>query len=344
MKIDHDFLDTLEEYGPIARTLSMCLRPTFCAEHEDTTLVWGDWSAIEARKLPWLANNRGSNAVLDVFRRVDADPNAADIYTIEAGNIHSADPNEINARILDGDKEAKGWRQEGKVAVLALGFGGGVGALLAMAVGYGLHFSEEEAQRIVNVWRENNPWAKRFWDELKEAFFNSYESPGTVYHAGRVSYIYDPDYHGGTIFCVLPCGRLLSYPNLKYREVEKTDRLTGDTYKQKVLTYRKGYKWGSIWHGILAENPTQASAASVLRAKLKRLDRDIAREFAAGYEPLLLTRGHTHDEIIGECHVDDVDEAKSYLKGIMDEPLEWTDGLPLVTEVTSHWHYTKALD
>ena len=161
--LNHAFLDQLEEYGPIARTLSMCLRPTFAAEHDDTTLVWGDWSAIEARKLPWLANNRGGNAVLDVFRQVDADPNAADIYMIEAGNIHNVDAQEVNARIQDGNKEAKGWRQEGKVAVLALGFGGGVGALMAMATGYGLHFEEERAQRIVDIWRENNKWAKRFW-------------------------------------------------------------------------------------------------------------------------------------------------------------------------------------
>ena len=181
-------------------------------------------------------------------------------------------------------------------------------------------------------------------DELKEAFFNAYENPGVIYPAGRCAYVYDPDYHGGTIFCALPCGRLLSYPNLKYREVERTDRKTGDTYKQKVLTYRKGYKWGSIWHGILAENPTQASAASVLRAKLRRIDRDCERDFAEGYEPLLTVRGHTHDEIIGECHVDDVAEARAYLKEVMDEPLPWSDGLPLVSEITDHWHYTKALD
>lgn len=343
-QLDHDYLDRLEEYGPIARTLSMCLRPTFVAEHPDTALVWGDWSAIEARKLPWLANNRGSNEVLDVFRRVDADADAADIYMIEAGNIHEMDAQEINARIQDGDKEAKGWRQEGKVAVLALGFGGGVGALMAMATGYGLHFEEDVAQRIVDVWRENNKWASRFWGELKEAFFSAYENPGTIYTAGRVAYIFDPSYHGGTIFCALPCGRLLSYPNLKYREVEREDRKTGDKYKTKVMTYRKGYKWGTIWHGILAENPTQASAASVLRAKLRVLENDAQRDLDEGYDPLLLVRGHTHDEIIGEAHVDDEAEARAYLKKTMDEALDWTDGLPLVSEITAHWTYTKALD
>lgn len=375
MKLNHDFLDRLEEYGPIARTLSMCLRPTFVAQHDDTVLVWGDWSAIEARKLPWLANNRGSNAVLDVFRRVDKDPDAPDVYMIEAGNIHGVDAVEINARIHEGDKESKEWRQEGKVAVLSLGFGGSVGALMAMAVGYGLHYDEASAQKVVDIWRENNPWAKRFWDELKEAFFAAYENPGNAYSAGRVTYIYDPDYHGGTIFCVLPCGRLLSYPNLRYREVERTDRVTGDTYTVKTLTYRKGYKWGAIWHGILAENPTQASAASVLRAKLKQLDHatqaywsegsaaDVraweeatgsrltvdADEYVRRYamQPPVFpfdTRFHTHDEIGIECEEVDVSAAKAYLKTVMDKPLAWSDGLPLVSEITSHWWYTKSLD
>lgn len=358
MKLDHDFLDRLETYGPPARSLSMCLRPTFCAEHEDTQMVWGDWSAIEARKLPWLANSRGSNAVLDVFRQVDADPDAPDIYMIEAGNYHGIDPAEINGRILEGKKkqylnntalqtaakEAKGWRQEGKVMVLSLGFGGGIGALMAMAVNYGLHYDEKTAERIVNVWRENNPWARRFWDELKEAFFAAYENPGNEFFAGRITYIYDPDYHGGTTFCILPCGRILSYPNLHYREVERTDRVTGDTYTVKTLTYRKGYTWGAIWHGILAENPTQASAASLLRATLKDIDIDMERDFAAGYEPLFTVRGHTHDEIIGECHVDDVAAARAYLKEKMEKQRSWTEGLPLVAEVTDHWHYTKAMD
>lgn len=342
--LNYEYLDRLENYGPIARSLSMCLRPTFCAEHDDTTLVWGDWSAIEARMLPWLAGNRGGDAVLDVFRTVDADPDAADIYVIEAGNIHGVDAQEVNARIRDGDKEAKGWRQEGKVAVLALGFGGGVGALMAMATGYGLHFSDERAQRIVNVWRENNAWARRFWDDLKEAFFSAYENPGVIYPAGRVAYIYDPSYHGGTIFCALPCGRLLSYPDLKYKEVEREDRKTGDKYTQKVMTYRKGYTYGAVWHGILAENPTQATAASVLRAKLRHFDADTQRDIEEGFDPLFLVRGSTHDEVIGECHVDDVDEAKAYLKRVMDAPLPWSDGLPLVAEVLSNDFYTKAID
>lgn len=339
MILDDKFLDLVETYGPPARSLSMCLRPTFCAEDENHTMLWGDWSSIEARKLPWLADSAGAHKVLDVFRSVDADPNAADIYMREAGHIHGIDPNEINARIKDGDKIAKGWRQEGKVAVLALGFGGGVGALMAMAAGYGLFFTDEEAQRIVDVWRGSNRWAKKFWDALNEAFISAYENPGVEYHAGRLIYIHDKDYHGGTTFCIMPCGRILTYPNLKWREVERENR-QGEAYTQKVITYRKGYTWGSVWHGILAENPTQGSCASILRAKLRHIERDIL----AGTHEGFVTRGHTHDEIIGHCHNDELEGAKAYLKRVMDEPLEWTDGLPLVSEITSNWSYSKAVE
>lgn len=353
MKLDNDFLDHLETYGPIARTLSMCLRPTFCAQDEDHTLVWGDWSSIEARMLPWLADNPGSREILDIFRRVDADPTAADIYMREAGNIHGVDPEEINGRILEAKrprykndetvqaaaKEAKGWRQEGKVAVLALGFGGGVGALMAMATGYGLYFSEERAQHIVTSWRDANGWAKRFWNELNDAFMNTFENPGVAYKAGKLTYIHDSSYHGGTTFCIQPCGRVLSYPNLKWREVERENR-QGEKYTQKVITYRKGYKWGSIWHGILSENPTQGTAASILRAKLRHMEADRLSGVSRSFE----TRFHTHDEIGGQCRNEDEAFARAYIKRVMDEPLDWTDGLPLVSEISSYWAYTKAVE
>jgi len=277
--------------------------------------------------------------VLDIFRQVDDDPMAADIYMIEGGNIHNVDPAEVLARIRDGDPVAKGWRQEGKVATLALGFGGSVGALMAMAAGYGLFFTEERAQEIVDAWRDNNKWAVRFWSDLNEAFNNAYETPGVPYNAGRLVYIHDKDYLGGTTFCVMPCGRMLSYTNLKWKEVERTNR-KGETYTQTVMSYRKGYKWGAMWHGILAENPTQGSAASVLRAKLRHIEQDVRDGKARSFR----VRAHTHDEIIGHCHNDDEAWAKDYLKSVMERPLEWTDGLPLVADINSHWAYTKAVE
>jgi DNA polymerase len=319
----------------------MTLRPTFCAEGADNTLTWGDWSAIEARVLPWLADTPSSHEILDIFRACDADANAPDVYMREAGNIHGVYPDVINERYRNGDREAKGWRNEGKVAVLSLGFGGSVGALLAMAVNYGLHFTEAQALAIVQAWRSNNPWAPDFWSRLTKAFENARKFPGQPFTVGKLTYFGDPNYLGGSVYCILPCGRVLTYSNLKHRSVEKEDPKTGEKYRKMTLTYRKGYTWGSMWHGILAENPTQAAAASILRGTLKRIEKDTedAGEFA-----LFHTRAHTHDEIIGEHHEEDTDDARDYLKEIMERGFDWTEGLPLAAEVSSNWYYTKAVE
>ena len=81
--------------------------------------VWSDWSAIEARITPWLAASPGAEKVLDIFRANDRDPTRPDIYTIAAADILHKDPSAIT----------KTERGIGKVATLALGFGGSVGAL-----------------------------------------------------------------------------------------------------------------------------------------------------------------------------------------------------------------------
>ncbi len=342
-KLPPGFLDKLQsEHGPIAQNLAKCLRPTFVAREEYNTLVWSDFSSIEARVLPWLSDSDGGRDVLKVFEDVDADPNAADLYIREGANIHGLTPAEVLARMKKGDPVAKSMRQEGKVAVLALGFGGGVGALSAMSAAYGLHFESDKAQHVVESWRSNNQWAVEFWKELNDAFFAAYSNPGHAYSAGRISYVYDPTYHGGAIFCALPCGRLLTYPNLKYRMVEKINQQTGETYEIKAMTYRKGYSWGVLWSGILAENVTQATAASILRAKLRKLDELAQKDKAQGYEPWLQVVGHVHDECITECLKQNKELAVKTLTNIMEAPLSWTSGLPLVADTQSHWCYTKA--
>lgn len=118
-RLDDEFLDRLAEFGPIGKTLGMLIRPSFVAA-EGKVFVWGDWSAIEARVLPWLANSRGGERKLDIFRRSDADPKAPDIYEITAGELLGVDPKDVT----------KPQRQShGKVPELSLGFGGAVGAL-----------------------------------------------------------------------------------------------------------------------------------------------------------------------------------------------------------------------
>lgn len=320
------WLDEFERFGPVSRTLSYLIRPALVAP-EGKMLVWADWSAIEARVLPWLAGSRGGEKVLDIFRGNDADANAPDIYMIEAANIYGMAPLDIPRK---GDE-----RQIGKVAVLSLGFGGAVGALLAMATGYGIYMSETQAMEIVQKWRANNPWARNFWDQLWEAALTAINEPGTIRTAGRVAYTYDPGYLGGSLFCALPCGRLLTYPTIRWEDREVENRTTGKMEMKRQLTYRRGYGRAALWYGKFAENVTQAFAGSLLRHKLVRL---------RAHEDTMPVVAHTHDEIVTETEdtPEAVEQAKHTLLALMTENEDWNAGLPLAAEASSLDFYSKA--
>ena len=135
-----------------ARKLALTIRPAFCAKG-GRTLVKADYRQIEARVLPWLSASKGGEKLLESFRRSDHRSSAPDLYRVTAAGMTGKKPEEIG----------KDERQKGKVAVLACGFGGGRNALHAMAANYRMHFSDEEAQAVVNAWRAANPWAPAFW-------------------------------------------------------------------------------------------------------------------------------------------------------------------------------------
>lgn len=349
--IDVNTLNRFEtEFGSPGRALSRLIRPAIAAT-SGRTMVWGDWSAIEARVLPWLANTRGAEKVLDIFRRSDADKNVPDIYMHEAANVLGMDVDEMWSAYRAKDPIAKNWRQQGKVPVLSLGFGGAVGALQNMAVAYGISITEAEAQVVVDKWRENNRWARAFWDALWSAFLAAMENPETPQEVGRVVYMFDPDYMGGTVFCFLPDGRPLVYPGVKWLKREREDR-EGNVTERTELTYKRGYDRRSLWYGVLAENITQAVAGSLLRDCLWRLSpaEEIDGEMLLPEDIWLsdpaVVIGHTHDEIIAETDDDEgaVQQAEEELEHAMSENPDWAEGLPLVAEVSSNWYYTKVVD
>ena len=252
-----------KEFGDApAKKLSLLLRPAFIAP-KGRTLVWGDFSNIEARVLPWLAATPGAEAKLDIFREVDRDPSLPDVYVRTAGDLLDRDPQELwDAMHADGHSEqgfAKASRQShGKVPELSLGFGGGVGALMKMAVTYGVYFEEHKAKEVVARWREKNAWAKSFWGAhgrqgsfgLWGAINSAIESPDTICPIGRVAYVYDPAYLNGTLFCALPCGRLLTYPHIKWEWREVEDKETKQIKDVYQLTFMKAYGRKAMWHGI----------------------------------------------------------------------------------------------
>ena len=312
-------IEEIRQFGPVSSVLAKLIRPTFMAP-EGKVLVWGDWAAIEARVAPWLAGTKAAHkAVLEAFYNGD------DLYILNAEAIFDVPADELLARYNDGDPEAKNMRQAGKVAVLALGFLGGVGALKAMARGYGMKLSNEEAKKIVDGWRMRNGWARRFGVECEEAAMSAIIMPETAYDAGRLKYIYMPRLMAGTLLCRLPDGRYIAYPMAKIEELEKFGR------PMDTITYLNGEGRRSLWNGLQIENATQGTAAAILRSTLTRIETERDCRIV----------GHTHDEVITEVEKDLAGGFKTRLEEIMVEGFDWTPGLPLGAEVMVDWYYHK---
>lgn len=333
--------DELARFGddtPVSRKLSLVIRPTFVAR-EGKAFVWSDFEQIEARVLPWLANTDEAETRLDVFRAVDNDPNkhdpelkVPDQYTRTAAQLSGLSVKEIT----------KPLRQRGKVAELALGFGGGKGSLHSMGANYGMHFDDAEAQIVVDTWRQHNQWAVRFWGVHNQhasyglwgAINQAIERPGTFYECGRVGYIYLADYLSGTLLCRLPSGRYLTYRAIRWERIEEKDESGNVVDIVSKLRFGRGYGRVTLWPGLAAENITQATAADLLRDVIVRMEYDEG----LSWMPLVF---HTHDELGAEVDEADVDDAKAIFAEEMRRPLAWTGGLPIMSDETAAYQYTK---
>jgi DNA polymerase bacteriophage-type len=319
---------------PAARKLALVVRPALVAA-SGKVFVWSDWSAIEARITPWLPASSGAETVLDIFRANDADPTRPDIYAVTAADIlHKNDPSRIT----------KTERGIGKVATLALGFGGSVGALRAMALNYRIHLDDAETRRIVTAWRAANPWALEFWGAhrgeesfgLWGAALSAWELPGQITTAGRLAFVYREDYLGGSLFMALPSGRLLTYPRPRWRDVDVLDKdgkPTGE--KRNELSFQRARGRAKLWPGTFCENSVQATAADLLREVVTRIETNPTLAFM----PIRMT---THDELVVEVDEARADEAKAILRREMLTLPDWAAGLPLQSEESVCHYYTKA--
>ncbi len=311
----------------IMQTLKRLLRYSIISE-VGKTFVCGDWAAIEGRALPWLA--MGINGRCDAMAQVKLDQfiNSTgdyDVYCRAAEAIYGFDVRKDNATE----------RQVGKVAELSLGFGGGVGAFKGMAVNYGVHVNNAEADRIKTAWRAANPWAPIFWKALHTAAIRAVNKPNTQQTAGRVSYCFQPSGTDGTLWCLLPSGNVLSYPGAR---VEMVEGLYGTEYRLSAMkaswTPKKDdTEWPRItmWHGVLAENVTQAVCAVLLRDLLL----DLIEHLKA---PVV---GHTHDEALLEVDIADADYWCKQLNAAMVRGSDWSEGLPLAAEIWTGPRYRK---
>lgn len=290
-------------YGSPNDTLSQLIRTAFVAA-PGNVLIDADFSAIEARVISWLA---GEEWRLEVFRTHGR------IYEASASQMFGV-PLE---RIKKGNPEYA-LRQRGKVAELALGYQGGVGAMRNMDVGNLLaDLSDDEVQEIVNRWRSTNPKIRNMWYDFDSAAAEVIVNGGTVRVRDCVLAREYDCLRGTTCMAItLPSGRKLYY----------IDPAVGETrWGGSSLSYmgmdQTTKKWKRIetYGGKLVENCVQAIARDCLAQAIEYLE-------AAGL-PVVF---HVHDEVVIDVAPFGTDaEMLDKVVSIMTRPIPWAQGLPL---------------
>ena len=289
-----DLEEFTDNYSNPTHVLSELIRTAFIAAPGHTFHVC-DFSAIEARVIAWLA---GENWVLDVFK------NGGDIYCSTASKMFGV-PVEKHGQNAE-------LRQKGKIAVLALGYGGGVSALEAMG-GARLGLSEDEEKEIVQLWRKSNQNITQLWQTLEAAAIKAIETGESV----RVNRGIEVGRQWGMLTITLPSGRTLCYPRVSIG-IERNDGWRGD---HEIIEYegtnQTTKKWGKIrtYGGKLTENVVQAIARDILGVVILR-----ARE--AGL-PVVF---HIHDEIVVEAQPS---QTLEQVETLFSKPIEWCRDLPL---------------
>lgn len=294
-------------YGNIPDTLSQLIRTAF-VPGEGCHFCVADFSAIEARVIAWLA---GEQWRLDVFRT------HGKIYEASAAAMFGV-PIETIAK---GQENYK-LRAKGKVAELALGYGGGSGALISMgALNMGLH--EEELPDIIRRWRQSSRRICDFWYAVEQAAQEAIEYGVITTLPCGVTFSRDNDY----LFIGLPSGRSLFYRNPMLRP---NDRNNKEIWFQGTNQKNKKWDWVSTWGGKLVENIVQAVARDLLCNAISNL-------MQAGYK----VNFHIHDEVILE--VPDSDTGKNLDDAIrlMCTLPDWAAGLPLNADGFDHAAYYK---
>ena len=280
-------------YGNVPDTLSQLIRTAFVAPDGETFAVC-DFSAIEARVLAWLA---GEEWVLEVFRGHGKiyEATAAQMYGCSVEEISKTDPR----------------RQKGKIAVLALGYQGGTGALAAMG-GERMGLSAEDMAGIVRDWRKANPHIVKCWTNIETAAQRCVTT-------GIDQKVYGLIFHrrpeDGTMTIQLPSGRLLCYRSM----TTGTNRFGNGSLKYRgVNSTTNQWGWIETYGGKLTENIVQAIARDCLAHTLLQLDRN-------GYPTVF----HVHDEVVCEVPKQEGPEELKKIQKIFADVPDWAEGLPL---------------
>lgn len=294
--------DTLEFlFDSIPDTLSQLIRTAFIPT-EGNRFIVADFSAIEARVIAYIA---GEEWRLEVFKQ------GGDIYCASASKMFGVP---VEKHGVNGELRAKG-----KIAELALGYGGAGGAIRAFDKAGSI--PDEELPKIVSDWRKASPHITKLWWDVDKAAKKAIREKTTVTLHHGIKFIYDP----GVLFIELPSGRRLSYirPKIEPGPYDK-DIITYDGMQQTSRQWTRLETYGPK----LVENIVQAFARDCLGETMFNVKE-------AGFNIVM----HVHDELIldvpkGESSVEEICE-------LFAKPISWAPGIPLTADGYECDYYMK---
>ena len=293
---DYETLEIL--YESPSDILSQLIRTAFIPK-EGSRFIISDFSAIEARVLAWLA---GEQWVLAAFE------NGEDIYCRIASRMFGVpvEKHGINGHL----------RQKGKIATLACGYQGALGALKAMG-GIEMGLSEDELQSIVDSWREANPNIVSLWWDIDSVVKRVVKTRSKERYKNLII-----SYDKGILFIELPSKRRLAYPKAKIG----MNRFGGESIVYEGIIV--GNKWDKIesYGGKFVENIVQAIARDILAEAMTRLEKK-------GFNIVM----HIHDEVVIESDSSSIEE----INQIMSLVPSWAPGLILDADGFESEFYKK---
>lgn len=276
-------------YGDVPKVLSELIRTAFIPSNGHRFIV-SDFSAIEARVIAYLA---GEQWRIDVFN--------------SHGKIYEASASQMFKVPIERIGKGSPLRQKGKIAELALGYGGSVGALTQMgALNMGLF--EDELQPLVNTWRSANPMITKFWHTTEQAVKDAInDKPSTL--PNGISFIKK----SGILFITLPSGRNIAYVK---------PQIGTNKFGNPSITYMGMNQTSKRWErvdtfgGKLVENIVQAFARDCLAESIIKLE---DKGFKVNF--------HVHDEVV--LDIPNGTSSVEEITNIMGESIAWAKGLPL---------------
>ena len=298
---DYETLEIL--FDSISDVLSQLIRTAFIPSFNSRFII-ADFSAIEARVIAWLAGEKWRMDVFNSHGKI-YEASASQMFKVPLEKIHKGSP----------------LRQKGKIAELALGYGGSKGALISMgALNMGL--TEDELPDFVAAWRKSNPNIVNLWWDIENAAISAVKEMKTV----NMQYGLKFSYRSGILFITLPSGRSLAYirPRIEIDERFGKDKLTYEGIEPNTR------KWGRVdtYGGKLTENIIQAIARDCLAESMLRLD-------DRGYKIAF----HVHDEVV--LDVPNNFGSLEEVEDIMGMDISWAPGLPLRAEAFESNYYKK---